>query len=105
MIQRCGMPACDGKTRCADCRKKRREAKRTRVKYRQMMLAENPDLRPHGEAETYNGWGCRCRECRRAATLNRYRWDVGRGSILTERQEGLRGNAKPFGREWVDAVS
>jgi hypothetical protein len=38
---------------------------RDRVR-RSAALAADPSIRPHGNASTYNNWGCRCEPCRAA---------------------------------------
>ena len=86
------------------CRERRREYVRVKVKWRARLLAADPTLRPHGELTTYGHWGCRCRLCRDASRVKRYRYPRKSRTPLSEPRVGMdrHGKTQPFGREWVD---
>lgn len=92
--------------RCEDCRKRDREAFHVRLRWRQRLLKENPEIRPHGVYSTYNMWGCRCDSCREAGRTHRYAYPRRRGvdAVLSDGVFGKRQSQTPaFGREWLDA--
>jgi hypothetical protein len=52
--------------RCAECTEAH---SRNIAEYRKRlraMLAENPDIAPHGTLSTYSNYGCRCQPCQQA---------------------------------------
>lgn len=94
--RRCGQPT-DGHVHCPNCAKTASQEARTRLLWRQRMLAENPSIRPHGDILTYQAWGCRCADCRYASMVERRRY-VLRGQVRTQFRSA------PFGREWIGAA-
>lgn len=88
-----------------DCLRARREHARVKIALRAQLLAVDPTLRSHGDADTYEKWGCRCIPCRDAAREKRYRYAMKGSNVLSERAVGRDryGTTPPFGREWLDA--
>lgn len=94
-----------GGRRCDVCRAARARWFAKRLEARRALLEADPTLRPHGNVTTYNVWGCRCSECREAATKSRYRYRFkGKSGFPRDLATGVwkNGKAEPFGREWLD---
>jgi hypothetical protein len=98
-----------GRCRCADCTEMHRKAQYRSFLGRKARLKADPSIRPHGDATTYQNWGCRCEPCRRAGSeVNRkYRRPYVPGYVNPNgrRLYGPRGpvaRVEPFGREWLN---
>jgi hypothetical protein len=94
-----------GGRKCDECRAAHARWFADAVRRRRALLEADPTLRPHGNATTYNAWGCRCTECRDAATEHRYRYPFkGKSGFPRQMATGQwrKGKAEPFGREWLD---
>lgn len=70
-------------------------------------LKADPSIRPHGDPQTYNVWGCRCRPCSDAASRHqrelRQRKRPGiELNIFKVRPYKPKPTTKPFGREWLN---
>lgn len=92
---------------CADCRRERARVVREQLASRIARFAADPTIRPHGEANTYANWGCRCQACSDAHFKKQVRIGVRAPSTHRRGTRGstsaiLRPRPEPFGREWTE---
>lgn len=87
-------------TPCDVCREAHRRYKQRCRDDARARLAADPSIRPHGNATTYQHWGCRCEACAKAGYEKRRQF-----APYTNRKNGgrRRSTTQPFGREWLDA--
>lgn len=96
--------------RCAQCREGHRISRAELVAARRERLLADPTVRPHGVANTYTNWGCRCEPCRAACRAREAAPDRRRDRFnpfsprmeIPGSRQGRGQRAEPFGREWTE---
>lgn len=115
-----------GLCKCEVCRAENAGRYRVEREERVARLAADPAIRPHGDRNTYQNWGCRCAPCRSAAyeyavaaprtpkTKQSRRASRGVRGLSVERERLLyepmpgfnrHNTPEPFGREWLSDAS
>lgn len=96
-----------GRCKCEVCRAANRERYNQGKAARYARFAADPTIRPHGDVNTYDNWGCRCRPCTQAATKQRSE-ERKRRTLRTTGKEKPKNPAmtakfrvQPFGRDWL----